>query len=450
MKTRTIYAASICLALCSGATAQNPLIHSDFCADPTARVFDGRVYVYPSHDIPPVESPTLRPNWFCMEDYHVYSSSDLTHWTDHGVILRQTDVPWGNPEAYSMWAPDCVRGKDGRYYFYFPDAVQPVEGKSRGFGIGVAISDTPYGPFTPQPDPIPGIHGIDPCVLQTSEGKNYIFWGDGYLLQAPLADNMLELDGAPQRVPGLPEGFAEGPFAFQRGDKYYLTYPWVRGKKGEPDGKGGVWQNPTECLAYAMSDSPLGPWEYKGILMEEWSNGCWTNHHSIVEYEGQWYLFYHHNDYSPQFDKNRSMCCDTLHFRTDGTICPVIPTRRGVGITEGSERVQVDRYSTCSQGVDIAFNDTLLPMRGWKARLAPQAWLNYGSVRIPASLLSRKGRPRDVWVCVADHGGQFLTVPIGRTKLRLDIRLQHDDIYELILTNTGNKPVEVDWVSINP
>lgn len=102
---------------------QNPVIRDQFTADPTARVFDGRLYLYPSHDIPsPIEK--LR-EWFCMADYHVFSSDNLTDWTDHGVILSQERVPWVDSTSYSMWAPDCVR-KDGNYYFYFPAAQPPA------------------------------------------------------------------------------------------------------------------------------------------------------------------------------------------------------------------------------------------------------------------------------------------------------------------------------------
>ena len=114
-----------------------------FTADPTARVFEGKIYLYPSHDIP--YSPGKgRTNWFVMEDYHVFSSENLTDWTDHGVILNQTDVPWLKRMSFDMWAPDCVF-KNGKYYFYFP-----AEAKQGGFGIGVAISDRPYGPFKPE------------------------------------------------------------------------------------------------------------------------------------------------------------------------------------------------------------------------------------------------------------------------------------------------------------
>src|SRR6056297_2830083 len=109
--------------------AQNPIIMDQFTADPTARVFNGKVYLYPSHDIPPVEEQE-RENWFCMEDYHVFSSKNLTNWNDHGVIVSQYDVPWVDSTSYSMWAPDCI-AKDGNYYFYFPSAPQDSYG--RGF-----------------------------------------------------------------------------------------------------------------------------------------------------------------------------------------------------------------------------------------------------------------------------------------------------------------------------
>ena len=218
------------------ATAQNPIIRDQFTADPTARVFNGKVYLYPSHDIkPPVGQ---RQDWFCMEDYHVFSSENLTDWTDHGVIVTQNKVPWVRPNSYSMWAPDCVE-RNGKYYFYFPSAPQA----GGGFAVGVAIADSPEGPFIPEPEPIKGINGIDPCVLQASDGNAYIFWGNGRC--AKLKPNMKELadDNPKEKVKwgnreiemvgvnclqGLPNRQAEGPFAFEYNGNYYLTYPYVR------------------------------------------------------------------------------------------------------------------------------------------------------------------------------------------------------------------------------
>ena len=128
---------SAALLVGAGLFAQNPVI---------------KVYLFPSHDIISPVEPERK--WFCMEDYHVFSSEDLVNWTDHGVILDQKDVPWGNPTGYSMWAPDCVE-KDGKYYFYFPNASKV----GRGFAVGVAIADRPEGPYIPEPNPIEGING---------------------------------------------------------------------------------------------------------------------------------------------------------------------------------------------------------------------------------------------------------------------------------------------------
>lgn len=300
---------------------RNPIIRGQFTADPTARVFNNKVYLYPSHDIVPPAGQ--RQDWFCMEDYHVFSSENLVDWTDHGIIISQEQVPWGKPDGYSMWAPDCVE-RDGTYYFYFPDA--PKEG--RGFAIGVATANHPEGPFKLEKEPIKGIAGIDPCVLVDKDGQAYIYWAGMGIRGAKLKDNMKEVDGEQMEMQGLPEGFKEGPFVFRRGEWYYLTFPWVRGKKSSEK------DNPTETLAYAMSKSPLGPWEFKGLIMAEHENGCWTNHHSLVEYRGQWFLFYHHNDLSPNDDKRRSVCIDRVSFNHDGTIQQVAPTRRGVGFKE--------------------------------------------------------------------------------------------------------------------
>ncbi|MDE6770447.1 MAG: family 43 glycosylhydrolase, partial [Muribaculaceae bacterium] len=154
---KTMLFGSVALAMTM--VAQNPIIHDQFTADPTARVFNGKMYLYPSHDI---HSPVDKlKEWFCMEDYHVFSSDNLIDWTDHGVILTQNRIPWVQPDSYAMWAPDCVY-KDGKYYFYYPAA--PKE-PARGFAIGVAIADSPEGPFMPMFHPIKGIGGIDPCVL---------------------------------------------------------------------------------------------------------------------------------------------------------------------------------------------------------------------------------------------------------------------------------------------
>ena len=164
MKNRTLPLLALGLGMLFSAgksLADNPLILDQFTADPTARVFDGKIYLYPSHDIVP---PAGQARGFRMEDYHAFSSANLMDWQDHGVIVAQTEVPWVNP-VYRMWAPDCV-AKNGKYYFYFPAPPKAVEGGRRGgWGIGVAIAEKPGGPFKPEEKPIEGANGIDPCVL---------------------------------------------------------------------------------------------------------------------------------------------------------------------------------------------------------------------------------------------------------------------------------------------
>ena len=380
MKTKCI-SLNLMLCLAVGLQAQNPIIRDQFAADPTARVFNNRVYVYPSHDIPAPEGQ--RQDWFCMADYHVFSSDNLTDWTDHGVIVSQERVPWGKPDGFSMWAPDCVE-KNGRYYFYFPDAPR----SGRGFAIGVATADSPTGPFRLEEEPIRGVTGIDPCVLLDDDGKAYIYWSGMGIRGALLKDNMTELADELQTVTlpqggtaqvggrqmeGLPEGFKEGPFAFKREGWYYLTFPWVRK------------QNRTETLAYAMSRSPLGPWDFKGIFMAEHANRCWTNHHSFLHFRGEWYLFYHHNDYSPRMDKRRSARIERVRFLQDGTIQEIKPTLRGVGITAATSRIEIDRYSAASEGAKIAFVDSLRPFRGWYASLSGKGkWVRYDDVDFSA------------------------------------------------------------------
>ncbi|MBR4363597.1 MAG: family 43 glycosylhydrolase, partial [Prevotella sp.] len=470
----------ICLFLPTLAMAQNPIITDLFSADPTARVFNNKVYVYPSHDILPPEGQ--RQDWFCMEDYHVFSSENLTEWTDHGMIVTQNKVPWVRPNSYSMWAPDCVY-RNGKYYFYFPSS--PASGG--GFAVGVAIADNPEGPFVPVAEPIKGVNGIDPCVLQASDGNAYIFWGNGRC--AKLKENMIELadDNPKEKVKwgnrememigvnclqGLPNRQAEGPFAFEYNGNYYLTYPYVR-------------EN-TEVLGYAMSKNPMGPYEYKGLIMAEHANGCWTNHHSIINYKGQWYLFYHHNDLSPKDDKRRSVCIDKLFFNPDGTIQEVKPTMRGVGINKATEKIQIDRYNSASDGVTTALVDTTNGFRTLQATLPSKgSWIRYNDVDF-SSLAdgylilnakasdntefcirekSEKGKviarikmtvaPEQPAAGQGGPGGGAPPMMMGR--MRRDMRNQWltqtatleyvpNGVTDLVITNEGNGAVSVDWV----
>lgn len=297
------------------AEAQNPIIRNQYSADPTARVFGNKIYLFPSHDIVAPTNKNLRKDWFCMADYHVFSSENLTNWTDHGVILSQNTVKWTDSTSYSMWAPDCVQ-RNGRYYFYFPANTKQIDANGRkGFGIGVAVAEKPEGPYTSMDEPINGVSGIDPNVFIDRDGQAYLIWSQGQIFIARLRENMYELATEPQVIQNLPQkGLKEGPFMFERNGKYYLTYPHV--------------DKNIERLEYAMADHPMGPFQVAGLIMDESASGCWTNHQSVVQYQDQWYLFYHDRDYSPKFDKNRSVRIDSLFFEPDGTIRKVIPTLR--------------------------------------------------------------------------------------------------------------------------
>lgn len=436
MKSNRLFALLAGLGFVVGIQAQNPIITGQFTADPTARVFEGKLYLYSSHDIP---SPIERlKEWFCMADYHVFSSENLVDWTDHGMILSQENVPWVDSESYSMWAPDCVY-KDGKYYFYFPASPK---GK-KGFNVGVAIADKPYGPFKPLPEPIKGVGGIDPCVLLDTDGQAYLYWSGRGLNVAKLKDNMTELASEPVLVADVEDGFKEGPFAFKRNGKYYLTYPWVKDK--------------TECLAYAMSDNPMGPFEYKGIIMEQSPTGCWTNHHSLVEYKGQWYLFYHHNDYSPEFDKNRSVRVDSLTFNPDGTIQLVTPTLRGVGITDAGKAIQLDRYSAISQeGASIDYINQANKFDGWKVLFnRKDAWVSYNRVdfgnqewqKVDARVLSSAGGTLGVYANEKMIAEIEVPASVSEWKtLSVPVEVAQAGIQDLRVSLVKGNDVQLDWI----
>lgn len=431
------------LSIMNGLHAQNPIVRDQFSADPTARVFGDKVYVFPSHDIPGVEGH--RPRWFCMEDYHVFSSSNLTDWTDHGVIVTQNKVPWVRPNSYSMWAPDCIE-RNGKYYFYFPTAAKDTITYGRGFAIGVAVADKPEGPYTPEVTPIIGVHGIDPNVFIDKDGQAYLYWSAGNIYGAKLKSNMLELDSKVDTLKALPtKGLKEGPYLFERKGIYYLTYPHV--------------ENKTERLEYAIGDNPLGPFKFAGVIMDESASGCWTNHHSFINFKNQWYLFYHDKDYSPGFDKLRSIRADSLFFNADGTIKKVIPTLRGIGVSDAKKEIQLDRYTAISnEGAPIDFIDTTNRFLGWKTVFnKPGAWVQYNTVDF-----GKKGLKTVLVNAISETGG-ILQIRTGSSNGTVVAEVQipkssewklttaavvkaPKGIQNLFVTLKDDKPVSVDWI----
>jgi arabinoxylan arabinofuranohydrolase len=283
----------------------NPLIRHIYTADPAARVFHNRLYVYTSHD----EDDADANQHFYMLNWHVFSTGNLKDWTDHSVIFSLDDISWADRQA---WAPDCVE-RNGKYYFYYP--VEQTK-------IGVAISNTPVGPFEdPLGKPlidnrdneaVMGGEPIDPAVLIDDDGQAYLYFGCRDARVVELKDNMIELDGPVQPIGiiGI-EGhtehndgyYGEAPWVFKRNGLYYLIYS-------------NGWE-PQSTIVYAMGNNPLGPFQFIGEVMSAVVAG--TSHASIVEFINKWYLFYHNNSLSDN-GKRRSVCFDEITFTQDGQI----------------------------------------------------------------------------------------------------------------------------------
>ncbi len=310
-----LFAAIVLMAACAPKDRHyelggNPIITHMYSADPSARVFGDSLYVYPSHDRDSAQG-------FDMEDYHVYVTGDMKTFEDRGVIFRPFEqTTWATKNA---WAPDCVE-RDGKYYLYYPTDVKY---------IGVAVSDSPAGPFEdPLGHPLltidsPGVicdrDFIDPCVFIDDDGQAYMFVGQNTCCCIKLNDDMVSYDGEVHIIEGLVE-FFEAAWVHKHDGKYYLSYSNSPFTGHQPE------------IVYAMADNPLGPYEYKGRILGPVSSG--TNHHSIVKFGDDWFLFYHTGDLArhnwPEKPKmgrsHRSVCVDYLYYNEDGTIREVIPT----------------------------------------------------------------------------------------------------------------------------
>jgi hypothetical protein len=309
------------------------LVDNMFTADPAAHVFNGKIYIYPSHDIDAGIPENDLGDHFDMRDYHVFSLDDVEgEVTDHGVALAVKNISWAGRQ---LWDSDCAF-KDGKYYLYFP-----LKDKTDIFRIGVAVSDKPEGPFTPMDAPMKGSYSIDPCVFRDDDGSYYMYFGGlwGGQLQryrnnkaiecghepkddepalcarvAKLSDDMLEFGEEPRDIIILDENgeqlkagdherrFFEASWMHKYNGKYYFSYSTGN----------------THLLCYAVGDNPYGPFTYKGVILTPVVG--WTTHHSIVEFKGKWYLFHH--DSKPSGGKTwlRSMKVTELEYNADGTI----------------------------------------------------------------------------------------------------------------------------------
>jgi beta-xylosidase len=320
------------------AKQNEPLVKHIYTADPSAHVFEGKIYIYPSHDLDHDMESNDNGDQYAMEDYHILSmDSPDAEVVDHGEALHVRDVPWASKQ---MWAPDAAF-KNNTYYLFFP--ARDHDGI---FRIGVATSDKPAGPFKAEPNYMDGSFSIDPAVLVDDDGKSYMYFGglwggqlekwqtgsflpdaEGPAPDAPafgprvaeLTDDMLQMAEAPQEISIVDENgkpivagdedrrYFEGPWMHKYNGKYYLSYS----------------TGTTHKLVYAVGDSPKGPFEFKGTILTPVLG--WTTHHSIVEFDGKWYLFYHDCSMSDGINHKRSVKFTELHYNADGTIQTIDP-----------------------------------------------------------------------------------------------------------------------------
>ena len=318
------------------AQQQKPLVTNIFTADPSAHVFNGKIYVYPSHDLAHEGEDNDEGDEYQMEDYHILSIDNLdAECVDNGEALHMRDIPWVSKQ---MWAPDCAF-KNGKYYLYFP-----ARDKDGIFRLGVAVSDKPEGPFKAEDNYIEGSFSIDPAVLVDDDGQSYIYfgglwggqlekWQTGKFVAEPaeipadaaalgprvakLSDDMLHITETPMQITILDENgepikagdedrrYFEGPWMHKYNGKYYLSYS----------------TGTTHYIVYATSDSPKGPFTYQGRILEPVIG--WTTHHSIVEWNGKWYLFYHDSSLSGGINHRRCVKFRELKYDADGKIIPM-------------------------------------------------------------------------------------------------------------------------------
>lgn len=315
-----------------------PLLTHIHTADASAHVFEGRIYIYPSHDIDGGAPFDDDGGHFCMEDYHVLrQDAPDGEAVDCGQVLHVRDVPWAERQ---MWAPDAAH-RDGRYYLYFP--AKQADGL---FRIGVAVGDGPAGPFVPEPTPIEGAYSIDPAVFADDDGEQYLYFGGiwgGQMQQyrdnvhdavhgEPADDQpalgprvarldagmktlaepsreilILDANGEPLRAGDHARRYFEGPWIHRFQGRYYLSYSTGN----------------TRLLCYAVGDNPYGPFTYQGVLLEPVVG--WTTHHSIVAFGGKWWLYYHDALLSGGVTHLRTVKVAELQHDADGAIRTIKP-----------------------------------------------------------------------------------------------------------------------------
>ena len=311
-------ALSLCVValLPSVSLADNPIVQTSYTADPAPMVYNGRLYLYTSHD----EDVTVN-NFFTMNDWRLYSTVDMVNWTDHGSPAGYKTFSWGTGDA---WAPQCV-SRNGKFYLYVP------MNNSTGAKIGVAVSTSPTGPFTDALGKAlvsTGTGDIDPTVFIDDDGQAYLYWGNPNLWYVKLNTDMITYPGSPTKTSLTTAGFGvrsntdratayeEGPWFYKRGSLYYMVYA----ADGTP-----------EKISHSTSSAALGPWTYRGDIMakESGSGSSFTNHPGVVDYNGKSYFFYHNAALPGGGSYKRSVCVEEFTYNADGSIPTLKMTTTG-------------------------------------------------------------------------------------------------------------------------
>jgi arabinoxylan arabinofuranohydrolase len=318
------FGAFLLIGLLGFTQAQNPIVQTTYTADAASLVYNNRFYIYAGRD---QASPT--GNWFSMHEWRIYSSIDMVNWTDHGPKLKVTDFKWSNGDA---WASQCVYHK-GKFYWYVSTSHKEKKGKA----IGVAVSDSPTGPFvdakgsaiiTTDMTPNQGdFDDIDPTVFVDDDGQAYMYWGNGKCKYVKLNDDMISFSGEIQYA-NVPK-FGEAPWLHKVNGKYYLSYS----------------SSLPSTIEYCTGNSPIGPWDYQGRILNPVDN-CQTSHQAITEFKGKWYFVYHNGTLPGGNSFHRSVCVEEFSLNSDGTIPLLTTTKEGVKTSVGKfnpiERVEAE------------------------------------------------------------------------------------------------------------
>jgi arabinoxylan arabinofuranohydrolase len=352
---RRIAAALAFAALAMGSSASfadNPIVQTNYTADPAPMVYDGRLYLYTSHD----EDVTVN-NFFTMNDWRLYSTVDMVNWTDHGSPASYRTFSWGTGDA---WAPHGA-ARNGKFYLYVPI------NNSTGSKLGVAVANSPIGPFTDALGKAlvaTGSGNIDPNVFIDDDGMAYLYWGNPNLYYVKLNADMISFPGSPTQTNLTTAGFGarsntdratayeEGPWFYKRGSLYYLVYP----ADGTP-----------EKISYTTSSGPLGPWMYRGDIMakETGAGASFTNHPGVIDYKGKSYFFYHNAALPGGGGYKRSVCVEEFTYGADGTIPTIRMSTTGptaLGTLNAFQQVEAEtiafssglKTEVCSEGgIDV-------------------------------------------------------------------------------------------------